>query len=307
MNATGRAAPILRVRTGCLTCRGRKKKCDESRPVCRGCVRNHLTCLWPTGKTAASGSGQRKRGQKNARGATQQQTRPSNVVRENNADYDGTHDIRLHPCQPSGSRSSASSISSSDNLSWDLLDSHEHDQVPEIGTSPHELYLDHDSLNLSNSNLLDVQDRPLLEDYAPAVTNLAISRSVSILPGHGHDSFELLSHYLSRTANSMSNGSTEVNPFVTQLVPLAFGSDLILQLILTQSAAHRAVLNPASALELHGRHYGRSLGLFRKSVMDYIAGGQANLLQLTLGALILCFTEVREIPINWLDSDYSWS
>ncbi|KAI8270442.1 Zinc finger protein 1 [Colletotrichum sp. SAR11_239] len=26
------AGPIFRVRTGCLTCRGRKKKCDETKP-----------------------------------------------------------------------------------------------------------------------------------------------------------------------------------------------------------------------------------------------------------------------------------
>ncbi|KAH9234870.1 hypothetical protein K456DRAFT_1834740, partial [Colletotrichum gloeosporioides 23] len=41
------AGPIFRVRTGCLTCRGRKKKCDETKPRCRGCERNRLECKWP--------------------------------------------------------------------------------------------------------------------------------------------------------------------------------------------------------------------------------------------------------------------
>lgn len=36
-----------RVRTGCLTCRRRKKKCDEKKPVCSGCSRNKLACRWP--------------------------------------------------------------------------------------------------------------------------------------------------------------------------------------------------------------------------------------------------------------------
>lgn len=36
----------IRSRNGCLTCRRRKKKCDESRPSCAGCQRNHLECQW---------------------------------------------------------------------------------------------------------------------------------------------------------------------------------------------------------------------------------------------------------------------
>jgi hypothetical protein len=35
-----------RTRNGCLTCRFRKKKCDDHRPVCKGCVRNQLLCSW---------------------------------------------------------------------------------------------------------------------------------------------------------------------------------------------------------------------------------------------------------------------
>ena len=37
----------LRVKTGCLTCRRRKKKCDETKPKCAGCRRNELDCQWP--------------------------------------------------------------------------------------------------------------------------------------------------------------------------------------------------------------------------------------------------------------------
>ncbi|CAK41775.1 hypothetical protein M747DRAFT_273831 [Aspergillus niger ATCC 13496] len=38
--------PSLRTRTGCLTCRRRKKRCDERRPSCTGCQRNRLECQW---------------------------------------------------------------------------------------------------------------------------------------------------------------------------------------------------------------------------------------------------------------------
>ncbi|KAJ0415186.1 fungal-specific transcription factor domain-containing protein [Aspergillus carlsbadensis] len=36
----------LRTRSGCAECRRRRKKCDEKRPLCGGCVRNGLECKW---------------------------------------------------------------------------------------------------------------------------------------------------------------------------------------------------------------------------------------------------------------------
>ncbi|CAK7213518.1 hypothetical protein SBRCBS47491_001827 [Sporothrix bragantina] len=38
---------VHRSRTGCLTCRTRKVKCDEQRPVCQQCHRGTRTCAWP--------------------------------------------------------------------------------------------------------------------------------------------------------------------------------------------------------------------------------------------------------------------
>lgn len=36
-----------RSKAGCMTCRLRHKKCDETRPSCLGCTRNQLFCQWP--------------------------------------------------------------------------------------------------------------------------------------------------------------------------------------------------------------------------------------------------------------------
>ncbi|KAE8140069.1 fungal-specific transcription factor domain-containing protein [Aspergillus pseudotamarii] len=41
--------------TGCLTCRRRKKKCDETRPKCMGCNRNHEQCIWPPAPARRNG------------------------------------------------------------------------------------------------------------------------------------------------------------------------------------------------------------------------------------------------------------
>ena len=39
---------ITRTKTGCFCCRKRKKKCDERKPACSGCLRNNLQCVYPT-------------------------------------------------------------------------------------------------------------------------------------------------------------------------------------------------------------------------------------------------------------------
>ncbi|CUS20858.1 LAQU0S01e16204g1_1 [Lachancea quebecensis] len=45
---------------GCLTCRARRKKCDEKKPICGGCERNFVQCTWPQ---HTGGRVRRKRGE----------------------------------------------------------------------------------------------------------------------------------------------------------------------------------------------------------------------------------------------------
>jgi hypothetical protein len=45
---------LHRTRNGCLTCRQRKKKCDETKPRCIACNRNMLRCKWPRAAASAS-------------------------------------------------------------------------------------------------------------------------------------------------------------------------------------------------------------------------------------------------------------
>lgn len=51
----GKVKVQKRTKTGCLTCRKRKKKCDENiiDGKCQGCTRNFLDCNWPTSLTQA--------------------------------------------------------------------------------------------------------------------------------------------------------------------------------------------------------------------------------------------------------------
>jgi hypothetical protein len=40
----GKGQFVNRTRTGCGTCRRRKKKCDEARPECNNCIRGNFEC-----------------------------------------------------------------------------------------------------------------------------------------------------------------------------------------------------------------------------------------------------------------------
>lgn len=55
-----------RSKTGCITCRKRKKKCDEAKPRCMNCEKNAVMCegyhekqLWKSGRERAEGDGRR--------------------------------------------------------------------------------------------------------------------------------------------------------------------------------------------------------------------------------------------------------
>lgn len=97
----------------------------------------------------------------------------------------------------------------------------------------------------------------------------------------------------------MGNGSTPLNPFVVQLIPLAFSSDLILQLLLAQSAVHRVSSGSVEQTQSADFHYGRSLQLFRRNVIKHIELPSDNILNLAMGALIMCFTEVSGLGYEW--------
>ncbi|TLD18078.1 hypothetical protein PspLS_10555 [Pyricularia sp. CBS 133598] len=42
-----------KARTGCLTCKQRRYKCDEARPACGGCVKGNWECQYPTADAQA--------------------------------------------------------------------------------------------------------------------------------------------------------------------------------------------------------------------------------------------------------------
>ncbi|GKZ26867.1 hypothetical protein AbraIFM66951_003848 [Aspergillus brasiliensis] len=254
-----RADPIVRVRTGCWSCRRRKKKCDEAKPVCGGCVRNKLTCRWPTiipGQPKANNiSFMPEEGdQENQPGGQEGPSRQMSTNREMSSSIESRSTSPSSPEEILRESDSPEDISRESPAAGSLT-SMELAQIPAIGNSQ-------------------------VPGASATVSNL-LPRSLSMFPGHGPDSYQLLSHYLATTADCMANGSTPINPFLVQIVPLAFSSDLLLQLVLTQSAAHRAFRSRKESDEVAQRHYTSALQLFRRGVTEFIDGKESNPLMLT--------------------------
>lgn len=93
----------------------------------------------------------------------------------------------------------------------------------------------------------------------------------------------------------MGNGSTDTNPFIAKLIPLAFNNSFIMQLILTQSAAHREEEQDCLAQAVAQQYYTKSLQLFSKVVGAYVGGSRVDILVLSFGSLIMSLTEVRTL------------
>lgn len=143
---------------------------------------------------------------------------------------------------------------------------------------------------------MDSRRSTLVEEENALVASMAVGnvvpRTLSMLPGYDPESYALLSHYLANTADVMANGTTPINPFLVQIVPLAFTSDLLLQLVIAQSAAHRAFRRRDESDAVANSHYTKAIQLFRHGVNDFIQGKESNPLMLLVGALLMCFTEV---------------
>ncbi len=294
--------PILRVRTGCLTCRARKKKCDESKPICAGCRRNKLTCQWPTPQDNVRPSDMSNVSPHHD-GNDQH---PSSMVADTEATASKSMDfeavIRTTP-PAEGSSSSSSSASQSSTPGWEYFPAAP-SSTAGLGNAPRKREGsstsqddEHETVEMkrepgTSSSTSDVLYRT--QPYFPpqhSSRTEAIFKSLSMVPDLEDRSFELLNYYLSRTAMSMFNGSTESNPFIDQLVPLSFANNFILRLLLSQSASHRAITESDSK-GLAQKDYIMSLRLFQNAIDDYVSGRESSPLWVAMGALIMCFTEV---------------
>lgn len=100
---TGQGRGVNKSKAGCLTCKYRKKKCDETKPVCRDCLRFKKNCVWVDYRTMGAEEIRRLR-----RSVQQQESSHKLRQRSKHAALGLDADAkRAEKAQPSDSQSSA--------------------------------------------------------------------------------------------------------------------------------------------------------------------------------------------------------
>jgi Fungal specific transcription factor domain/Fungal Zn(2)-Cys(6) binuclear cluster domain len=248
---------FVRTRTGCLACRRRRKKCDEAKPICIGCLRNQLECTWPIDKLPHHEASQPNR-------ESRRRGRQSEASSPGGRDYG--------PVQSPG----ISAVAGIRNEGG--IDSDTDVFLSVTGTSPE------DTASLQGLSPQTLEWNPETELYLGA-TRAPLVHSSSRL---------LLRHYLESTSALLAAKPMRTNPFVTLIMPLAHCDDLLMHAILALSGTHYICKYP-NATDIRQstwKHYAVVIKTLRKVQRLSVVSPEESL-HLLATLMVLCHVEVR--------------
>ncbi|KIW81500.1 hypothetical protein Z517_04525 [Fonsecaea pedrosoi CBS 271.37] len=256
----------IRTKTGCLTCRRRKKKCDELKPTCTGCARNFIECQWPhpVDPNRDSGSQKRKRDVRDVRRKERQAVSRSTISTTSARDIPslpGQITFILDKDSPKSQTFGASSSCATPDDNAALQDD------AEVG-NPESI----------------ISWQPLTASFVSTHRALLISPS----------SLLLLQHYLEATSTFLVAKPQSGNPFITLVLPLAHSDDLLMHAVLALSGTHLSYLTADSLhIQLATRqHYSLLLQNLRCLFADESSHDDICMtVRLLLVLLVLCHVE----------------
>ncbi|PMB72356.1 Transcriptional activator protein UGA3 [Beauveria bassiana] len=281
-------ARIRRVQTGCLMCKRRKKKCDETKPRCGDCRRLCLDCAWPAERSKDKSpildarkeslseklSGDPtiidiplRQSQSPSPSATSSPRSNASANRRSNSNASSYHpDVKPEFAIIKQDSSTSDAEALSDKVSWDL------------STSPPawvEAFTP-----VSNGSTHDAMDanQPTLTVYIP-----------QLLPQlQTTNDRALMNHYSTIVSSILSRRNSTSNPYNHYLLPMAQGNDLVLHCILALSANHWRKLQPT----LGGRglyHQGKAASALAQ-LLPHVDKQSADIA--LVASLLLCMTEL---------------
>ncbi|OIW26645.1 hypothetical protein CONLIGDRAFT_581048 [Coniochaeta ligniaria NRRL 30616] len=214
------SAPVQkRARTGCLTCRTRKVKCDEAKPRCTNCSRRGLTC--------ETGIQLKWEQEFTSRGLA--------FGRQGRWSKDRAPGSPYTPPALTSPGPQPFSADFQDPVEWCI--------VPLV--RPHHFintfYYDFD-LDSYGADLLRLEDNLLSPTTPPRTTAIAISRSPSPYPSLISIDSSLLEYYLLRLCPLTTPSRLASSPFAQLIVPLfgISGQEDVQQAVMALSARHRS-------------------------------------------------------------------
>ncbi|KAK5057764.1 hypothetical protein LTR84_011765 [Exophiala bonariae] len=254
----------FRVKTGCLTCRGRRKKCDERKPNCTGCTRNFLRCDWPELVVNKDGVLKAKSGTAEAK--AMKTKLPASGRRQT----------------PAQLLVFAVDLKRPITVEQDLPPS------PEVTF---------ESTVCEESITEDTADRSLTLWRSLTASFMSDERPTLLTP----HSVLLLQHYLEDTACFLVPKIRTRNPFITQVLPLAYSDDLLMHAVMSLSGTHLSYQQKDNLdVQLATRkHYSLLLRGLRKAFADEAKQPcSERSLRLLVILVVLCHVEARTIPLD---------
>lgn len=216
------AAKIRRTKTGCLTCRRRRKKCDERKTTCLACQRNGLTCIWASERRTST---------------------PDALGGRPDEDQVG----RPTEPEPESSMPCPSLLTITLPLSCNIQ-------------------IHKDTVQLQIPNFGGILTEPLSRTF--------------------------LQHYIHETAQCLTTRRDSINPFVTEILPIAQENRGLMHAVLAFSGQHLVTRANKQMSPVIWTHYSTAISEIRSGVERYIQGDRSGVTALLATTLMLCLTEV---------------
>jgi len=202
-------AKITRTHTGCLTCKRRRRKCDEARPRCSDCRRLCLECKYA-----------------NAPAQQVESTRPSKELTVQD------HSITVNTPIVELEAFEKGMLDFDGEILTEMFDSDGWDALMEGSPLP----IHGRPSSYTSSNVSPPASLPDLSLVALSTApNLSMDEDKS-----------LLNHYMKVVASVLSRrDDRRTNPYLSKVLPMALQNQLVMDAVLALSASHWRKLQPS--------------------------------------------------------------
>ena len=277
-------ASYRRTKHGCLTCRRRKKKCDEVKPQCAGCRRNDLQCCWATEEESQL--------ETNPTGRTEDGVEQAGTLSSGLPKH-GAHLLReerspqTSHCIPNRSRSRHES----------LFPPEEAPSKASIAEQNafHSFNMDDLELQVTDDTgvTLQAKDDTELAWQSSVQCYLASTRPVHLTP---HSTL-FLQHYITTTGAMLPMPLTN-NAFLNVMLPLACKGDILMHSLLALGGAHmlcdrdRTLPGLQQVRDSMLKHYIWTIHQVRKELASFDDQDYVRTVRLVFVLTLLCHVEV---------------
>ncbi|KAJ5787518.1 hypothetical protein N7457_002508 [Penicillium paradoxum] len=282
-----------RTRSGCFTCRSRRIKCDEGRPICERCRKGNRDCVYPTLSSSASSKAGARATAKSRAGRPQSHSSESSVKAESDA---------VSPLQPiideeepdsavSDSRPSPRSTTATPqpdlrkSQSTQSLRKQKGRQTSDASS----FVKDHSSSPSTESSRyesMSVRSGSIGHSTAELLNNARLSDDLRFYLNF-HQDFMAPPHFFLRQSSSF---------FVHySLLELALQYEPLLYALVGFSAYHHSLHSPGGKLYNFLKYYNKALVLLRKSLGSKEEHSEATL------CTVLVLTTFEEYIGDWMN------